>query len=430
MRKFDVHKILKLIWEKGAIHIFTGSFLVKFVTFFGSVIIVRLLSKAEYGLLSYSENLYSFAYILAGFGLTNAVVRYVVLAKTEEEKKAVFDFIHKLSFKINLALIVIFAVINTFYDHTENFETCRIYIYIMLLSIPFQYCIDNDLSLERSLFNNKKYAFFSFIFAASTVLARLLGAIFNGVLGVIIFVVVLNITLALLFSKSKDRRQFEDISRITLEGGMKKNILKYGFQYMLTNGLWTLFMLIDIFMFGKILNNPAMIAEYKVAYAWPANISIICTAIGIFIAPYFIKNENNPVWIRKNYIRTFLLSFIFVGAAGLVMILLAKPLIYIYGGADYYNIIPLMQILTIGSIINNGLRYTTANIFAAMGRIKFNMAVSMLGIVVQILLNLYMIPRLGMYGPAVTGIVNYSIMAIILFVCFAKINNLFIKINR
>ena len=53
------------------------------------------------------------------------------------------------------------------------------------------------------------------------------------------------------------------------------------------------------------------------------------------------------------------------------------------------------------------------------------MAVSMLGIVVQILLNLYMIPRLGMYGPAVTGIVNYSIMAIILFVCFAKVNNLF-----
>ena len=205
----------------------------------------------------------------------------------------------------------------------------------------------------------------------------------------------------------------------------KKQIVSYSLQYMVTNGMWTLFMLIDVFMLGKLSDNPTMIADYKVAYAWPANISIICTAIGVFIAPYFIKNENNSIWIRKNYVRTFLLSFAFVGLAGLVMIILAKPLIFIYGGSEYYNIIPVMRVLTIGSVINNGLRYTTANIFAAMGKIKFNMIVSIIGIVMQIALNMYMIPKYGMYGPAFSGIINYSLMAIILFICFAKLNKLF-----
>ena len=74
--------MLKMIWKKGAIHIFTGSFLNKFVVFFGSIVIVRLLSKTEYGMLGYAENLYSFAYILAGLGISNAIMRYVVLADT------------------------------------------------------------------------------------------------------------------------------------------------------------------------------------------------------------------------------------------------------------------------------------------------------------------------------------------------------------
>ena len=34
-----------------------------------------------------------------------------------------------------------------------------------------------------------------------------------------------------------------------------------------------------------------------------------------------------------------------------------------------------MRVLTRGSVINNGLRYTTANIFAAMGKIKVKMCI-------------------------------------------------------
>lgn len=418
-------KFLKFVWQKGAIHIFTGSFLNKFVVFFGSIVIVRLLSKTEYGMLGYAENLYSFAFILAGVGISNAIMRYVVLAQTVEEKKAVFFFSSRLAFKFNIILVALLEIINFFYPHSEGFEACRVYIYIMLISLPFQYYVDNGLALERAMFSNKKYALLSLATSASIIISKLVGASAAGLIGVIVLGVAVNFTLSLIMKYTSENKYFNEVQLNAITKEKKHQIISYSIQYMITNGMWTLFMLIDIFMLGKLSNNPTVIADYKVAYAWPANISIICAAIGIFIAPYFIKNENNPVWIRKNYIRTFLLSFIFVGSAGLVMILLAKPLIYIYGGPDYYNIIPLMQILTIGSIINNGLRYTTANIFAAMGRIKFNMAVSMLGIVVQILLNLYMIPRLGMYGPAVTGIVNYSIMAIILFVCFAKVNNLF-----
>ena len=66
--------------ERGALHIFLGNFVTKFVAFFGSIFIVRLLSKADYGTLGYMENLFHYVYLFAGLGLTNALFRYVILA--------------------------------------------------------------------------------------------------------------------------------------------------------------------------------------------------------------------------------------------------------------------------------------------------------------------------------------------------------------
>ncbi|NLZ27540.1 MAG: hypothetical protein GX887_01070 [Firmicutes bacterium] len=62
-----VKKQLASLLPKGALHIFLGNTITKFVAFFGSVFIVNILGKSEYGTLSYMENLFSYAYLLAGF---------------------------------------------------------------------------------------------------------------------------------------------------------------------------------------------------------------------------------------------------------------------------------------------------------------------------------------------------------------------------
>ena len=46
-------EMLKKIWNKGLPHIFAGSFLTKCISFFGSIVLVRALSKSDYGVLSY-----------------------------------------------------------------------------------------------------------------------------------------------------------------------------------------------------------------------------------------------------------------------------------------------------------------------------------------------------------------------------------------
>ena len=77
-----------------------------------------------------------------------------------------------------------------------------------------------------------------------------------------------------------------------------------------------------------------------------------------------------------------------------------------------------MRILLIASFINNGLRYTNANLLSAMGQVKYNMFVSITGMVVQVTVNLFVIPRHGMMGIAYTSVGVYALMAMFLFGIF------------
>ena len=56
---------IETLKETGAFHVIVGSFMTKFASFFGSIFIVRLLTKSEYGILSYYENFMGYFFIFA-----------------------------------------------------------------------------------------------------------------------------------------------------------------------------------------------------------------------------------------------------------------------------------------------------------------------------------------------------------------------------
>ncbi|MCR5182710.1 MAG: oligosaccharide flippase family protein [Clostridia bacterium] len=408
------------LWKSGGVHVISGSFLNKFVAFFGSIVIVRLLTKADYGGIRYVENLYNFFFLVAGMGISNAVLRFVVLEDDLKEKKSVYRFMARTALIFNVALVLIGLVINRFYPHNGEFGSYGYLLYIMLLMLPAQYFNDNSLTLERAMFDNRRFAYLNLGFAVTVILGKVIGAWRGNLLVYVILGVAIQLGFAIYLGISNHRKYFREVEAGPVPGEKKKRIITYSLQYMVTNGMWALFMLLDVYLLGRILNDPEIIADYNVAFTWPANVSIICQAAAMFINPYFIKNENDPVWVRKNFRTMYGINFLAVLAVSVVMIVLAKPLIFINGGPKYYNVIPLMRIIVIGSLINNGLRYMIANCLAAMGRIKVNMAVSVVGVVTLAVLDMLLIPRFHEYGPAYAGIIVHTVMAAIMFVAFNR----------
>jgi len=406
--------------KRGALYIFAGTFITKFVAFFGSIFLVRVLSKEEFGMLSYIENIYSYVYIIAGMGLANSILRYVILGKSVEEKYGYYLYALKKGLLFNFILIIGAALIVYFFPHPDSLKSTRWLIILVIMMLPFQHLIDDNLYTIRAMFDNKRYAISSFMFTFTLITSRYLGAILWNLKGVIAAKMFINIFWGMILCFTTYKLYFRKIKPTTLSYVDRRTVDKYSIQYMITNGIWAIFMLNDVFLLGQLCGDSTVLADYKVAYVLPGNLSILSTAIGVFIGPYFVRHENDNEWVRKNYLRTYRITASLVGFSAIILYIFAKPIITILYGLEYINVIPIMRLLTIAAFINSGLRFTTAHVMASMGQIKYNMIVSFLGMLIQISANIFIIPIFGTVGVAWTSIGVYLFMAVVLFVIFAK----------
>lgn len=411
---------LRNLWSKGALHILFGNFLSKFVGLFGSIFLVRILPKDSYGVLTYIENIYGYVFVLAGMGLGNSVLRFVVLAKDRSKELAYYKYALNKGSLFNVILIFLASLISYYYPHQPQFKEAKWLLIAILAVLPFQFAIDVNIFTFRAKFDNKRYAVAAFVSSATLVVGNYFGALLLGINGVVLAKIIVNFLLGILFTFFINKTYFRNTCPSEIDYSERKKINSYSIQYMITNGIWTIFMLNDIFLLGLLNGDPSIIADYKVAYVLPGNLAIISSSIGIFVAPYFVRKENDYSWIRKNYLKVLGTTSLLIGIAVLGIIIFSNQIITLLYGEEYLNIIPVMRLLLIAAFINSGLRFTTANLLAAMGQIKYNMVISIIGIVIQVIVNFQVIPTYGVKGVAYTSIIVYALMTIMLFVVFAN----------
>ena len=189
---------------------------------------------------------------------------------------------------------------------------------------------------------------------------------------------------------------------------------------MLTNGVWGLFMLVDVYLIGLLTDDVTLVADYKVAHVFPGAMTILSSTIGIFVTPYFVKNEKNKAWIKQKYKLLSRVTMVLIGGLILILIIFSRVLIKFVYGDTYLNICPIMVMLFISAFFNAGIRFTVANVLAAVGIIKHNLRVSVIGLVLAVILDIVLIRPLGLYGVAITNIIVYAYMGIDLSICFHR----------
>lgn len=415
-----IYNKIKRLYNSGALHITIGTFATKFVAFFGSIVVVRLLSKSDYGLMSYVENIYSYALLLAGLGLSNGILRYLVITEDIHKKKQFFLYIVKKSMIIDIIISFLLCTLAIFMVIPDNYAPARYLIPIVALLLPFQDLLNEELFTIRSFFKNKLYAYLAFGSSTLLIIGRIVGAITNGVNGVLWSRVFINAIFACFLLLFICKTIFPHDHVPSLNKDDKRSVNSYSLQYMITNGFWAIIMLNDTFLLGMLLNDPSGLADYRVAYVLPGNISIFATAIGVYVGPYFTKNENDILWIRRNYKRVFVLSALVVAVVATIIAVFAETIIRFMYGEQYVNTVDLMRLLLLSAFINSGLRYTSANLLAAMGEIRCNMIVSGIGIIVQIVLDYILITRVGVIGVAISNCVVFALMGVTLFVVFYR----------
>ena len=103
----------------------------------------------------------------------------------------------------------------------------------------------------------------------------------------------------------------------------------------------------------------------------------------------------------KEYVR------VFVGVALLLLIIMfafAPIIIYIVYGEKYIGVVPIFRILCVNFFVNAGIRKLLTNAIYVMKRVKINLMLASLAGVLNIVLDLILIGKLGSQGAAIATV--------------------------
>ncbi len=397
--------------KKGVLHIVTADFVNKIMKFGRSIILVRVLSKSDYGTFSYAMTIIGLFMMFNGIGSFNGVMQFCSAEKNENNKIAYLKYGIKIGLAFNLLLSLLIFSLSFIIKLPvpKSSELVRMLSFTSIFII-----IGTDILLYlRSSFRNKEYSLLNIINTSTEAIILLIGGILLNIKGVIASRYLAPFLLLLYeYYIIKDIiKKYINVNKLTHDKRIK--FIRYSITSMFANISSQILFLMDIFIIGLIIKDSNIIASYKVSTVIPFNILFLPSAFVTFVYPYFARQLNNKEWILKKYI-IFQKYLIFInGIITLILIIFAKYIIYIIFGKEYNDSIICFRILSIGFFIAGSFRMPAGNILAAIMKVKINLYNSIISGIINILLDIILIKYIGSIGAALATVTVIIISSLI-----------------
>ena len=403
-------KIITVI-KTGFLHIFGSSVINKIIAFLSTVVLVRILTKEEYGVFTYAWNIYSIVIMFNGLGMEASVLQLGSENSADVVSvRRISNYCSRFGLLFDLLLAVVLLVIGFFVPlKIEGADVLfRMLCFLPMLKLIFNITI-SKLRAER---RNKDFSNLSVINTALVFAACVAGSYFFREKGMVLgYYAAYAITAILsflvfrvnIFSKDAkpDKKEIKDIRSIA-------------FVSMCNTSLSQLLYLLDLFVLGLVDPQETMLASYRVATIIPSALAFIPISLVTYLYPYFAENRNEPAWCLKRYkqILLGLGTFNMLLSAGLC--LFAPIIIKLLFGEQYMDIVPLFRVLSLNYFFSGTFRVLAGNLLVTQRKLKFNFMVAVMSGIINIIADFIFISRWGPMGAA---------LATVLVVVFSGILN-------
>lgn len=204
----------------------------------------------------------------------------------------------------------------------------------------------------------------------------------------------------------------------------QKNNLSYGLKSYLANMITFLNYRLDTYLIKALNKSTASVGQYGVAVTLAELVWVFSSAISSVMFPYVTSIESDE---EKSKVTstTFKIVMIFTLSAIMILLLCSNLIGKIYGPKFYGSIAPF-RVLLIG-IFSLSLGKILANDIAARGKPEINALSNLIGLVVNVIFNIILIPKLGIVGAAVATSISYTLTSIMFIVSFLKLTGLSLK---
>ena len=395
--------------KTGFFHVFGSSVINKIISFLSGVILIRVISKVDYGVYTYSHNIYSFFALASGLGMTSAALQLCSEKADDQTRLNLYSYCSKTGMKFNVFLALVMLTVAIFVDFPIKGANILLvaFSFLPLLDFPMaqqQIWLRAELKNKEFSYTNTFLAFFTFFF--SVIFAVLLGS-----LGLIMasymaaFVTIIFQTVYFKVPLVKKNAELDKENKKILWGISSISLFN--------NGLTTLMYLLDIFVIGLFIPDETVIASYKVATTIPNALDFIPSSIILYVYPFFARNKDNKEWTIRKYKQLTLVAGSVNFFVALVMILFSSFIVPLVFGKQYVDSIPCFAILCISFAISGTFRRPAGNLLVTQRKLKFNLFVAILSSAFNTCLNVILVLKWGSIGAAIATLMTVLLTSIL-----------------
>lgn len=193
------------------------------------------------------------------------------------------------------------------------------------------------------------------------------------------------------------------------ESGLRRRILEYSVPLTATRGANVIDKQVDTILVGFFL-TPVAVGFYTIA----KQVSEVCAtpakALGFTISPAYGEQRagNQSEQAARLYEQSLEGVLLLYVPAVVGIILVAEPMIRYVFGSEYLGAVPVLQVLSV-YVLANAINRITSDGLDFLGRARSRAIVKSITAVANLLLNLVLIPTIGVVGAAIATVITFSI---------------------
>ena len=351
--------------------------------------------------------------LIAKLGLDTFSIRFIASFAKQGKWSSIKLFRRKI-----LGLLIITSIISSILMHflsgiiadliNINAEYIRLISFFVLPMVFFMLHYQSLRGLKRiaefSFFYRMSQATFSIasLFAISTFITSKNVPIYAYLTSLCIVSLLAVITYKYWFSKKEKLASSEVIEDLTI-----RNMLKISIPLMFAQSVQFIMAWTDKLMIGNMINAES-VAVYGVAFRFSMGVSITLMAINSIASPKFAEKYVNNDILGMGKIAMQSAKLIFWTTIPLAAILLIFPKFFMgLYGVEFLIGFEVLRWLIIGRIVN-AFSGSVGNLMQMSGQQKSYMNILIIGSVINVLLNYFLIPIYGIKGAAFASVSSLS----------------------
>ena len=403
---------------KGTAIAFFGMLIYMFLEFITRVIIARNATQSEYGIFSIGFILLNFFVIISCLGLQAGAIRSIAYysGKGDNNKvKGVISSSIQLSFIASLFCFSLFFFSSDFLTELFHFQqSASSVLKTFALAVPFFVSIEILASIFLGFDRVHEKVYFRDVLVNVLKVLFIVSVIFLGYTFLeIIYAYILSIVIA---SIAFIIYAIKKLSRIMSAAGtdsVRKELLIFSLPLLVTSVLSIVILQMDTLMLGY-FKTPDIVGLYNAAHPISQLITVFLLSLVFVYVPIAsqLYSKNLMGEIRRNY--AILTKWIFSATLPFFLLIFLFPhaVLNVFFGSAYVQASVALRILALGMFIHVFLGPNAATL-VVIGRTKLNMMDDLIGAVMNVVLNIFLIPTLGITGAAIASALSLATLNVL-----------------